>query len=56
MRQPSSPRGLASVYASLEDRPFGRIAFDLGKLRRVISVRAEHVIKRHHRRGAVVAL
>ena len=51
-RRPVAP----PLSASLEDRPFGRIAFDLGELRRVISVRAEHVIKGHHRRGAVVAL
>ena len=44
------------IPASLEDRSFGRVAFDLGELWRVVSVRPEHVVKGHHRRGAVVAL
>ena len=40
----------------LENRSFGRIAFDLGEFRRVVSVRPEHMVKGHHRRGPIVAL
>ncbi len=49
-------RHVCPIPASLEDRSLGRVAFDLGELRRVVSVRPEHVVKGHHRRGAVVAL
>ena len=51
------PAALAGRFsASLEDRSFGRIAFDLGEFRRVVPVRSEHVVEGHHRRGAIIAL
>ena len=51
------PAVLAGRFsASLEDRSFGRIAFDLGEFRRVVSVRSKHVVEGHHRRGAIIAL